>query len=178
MGVVSELRVSLQELLNGEIEVVERVLEQLDLSITGVSNNIVRQREIRDIFLVSLREKKRTLHARQSTLTCRRRIYEETGVPNARPARATRTGRILSAGGRTAPGGGGAPAGGLTRTAGGGLNWGPEAAGVHGGRVITTSTQDSSSGTARPVLLSSEERKAGSLARSPYLRSPYNTVQR
>ncbi len=50
-------------------------LEQLDHFIAAVSNNIIRLREIRDIFIISIREKKRMIKIRQNTLTSRKRIY-------------------------------------------------------------------------------------------------------
>lgn len=72
----SARRQRLQNLLAKEQDTLQQDLEQLDNFINAISNNIIRLREIKDIFIVSIREKKRMIKVRQNTLVSRKRIYE------------------------------------------------------------------------------------------------------
>jgi len=86
----SAKRQQVQTLLAREQDTLQQDLEQLDHFIAAVSNNIIRLREIKDIFIVSVREKKRMIKVRMNTLTSRMRIYgskKKEGVqnPKAKP---------------------------------------------------------------------------------------------
>ncbi|CAD7944254.1 unnamed protein product [Amoebophrya sp. A25] len=74
--VCTALRSNCQRLLVDEHHMLQVALLEMDSFISAVSTNVCRMREIRDVFQVNIREKKRKILCKQEALASRRRIYE------------------------------------------------------------------------------------------------------
>ncbi|CAD7972982.1 unnamed protein product [Amoebophrya sp. A120] len=75
-------RVKTQNLLTEEQETLQVALKEMDKLIASASKTLVRLREIRDVFQVCIREKKRKIKAREQALESRRRIYQPQVAQN------------------------------------------------------------------------------------------------
>lgn len=71
-------RDALDELLGDEEATLQQELTDMDLFIKAISSSVIRLREIKDVFMVSVREKKRATKVKENTLISRKMIYEST----------------------------------------------------------------------------------------------------